>query len=401
MPFFSIIIPVYNKEKDLPHCIESVLMQDFPDWEIVIVNDGSADKSSDVAKEFAKRDERITVVDKEQNEGTHRARKSGVQKAKGKYLLFLDPDDKISINALSEISKAINDSGCPELDIVHYGMKLFGTKEVSNAICDDVERYGNTAFPILKGKSICDAAYLGYNGKQQDWRVVQRVFLSELCKKAFSLMTNDRLGRGQDSYEYFVVSTLAKTQLTRNDLIGYEYYFGDGVTSFNRISVSKFLDIAQQFQACIGAVKHWSNKFKGFSTSEHFENYNIDMLNLLMIDWDIRLNDPEKLEAATEVSKIIGRNETAVQLARLARDKAYGIWVGEFEEKCLDNVVSWIALSEELFDTSLGNYSVDYHEFYDAALGHVVDISDRMLINKGHQGRIDSIITKVKDVLHF
>lgn len=89
---FSILVPVYNVEKYLPQCIESVLTQDFDDYELILVNDGSTDRSADICKKYAAEDNRIKYYSKS-NEGLLLTRRYGIQRAQGEYILFLDSDD--------------------------------------------------------------------------------------------------------------------------------------------------------------------------------------------------------------------------------------------------------------------------------------------------------------------
>lgn len=91
-PFFSIIVPVYNVEKYLRECIGSVLSQTVKDYELILVDDGSTDKSGEICEEYASQDERIKAFRK-QNGGAASARNFGIKNAKGEYLLFLDSDD--------------------------------------------------------------------------------------------------------------------------------------------------------------------------------------------------------------------------------------------------------------------------------------------------------------------
>lgn len=96
---FSIIIPVYNVEKYLPACLDSVLGQSFQDWEAICVNDGSTDGSAVVLQDFAARDRRIKVVD-QPNAGTATARNTGLRMAQGDYIFFLDSDDWLESDSL-------------------------------------------------------------------------------------------------------------------------------------------------------------------------------------------------------------------------------------------------------------------------------------------------------------
>ena len=96
---FSVIIPVYNVEKYLRECLDSVLNQTFSDWEAVCVNDGSTDGSAGILEEYSAKDERFRVIE-QTNAGLSAARNTGMENAKGDYVLFLDSDDWLELNAL-------------------------------------------------------------------------------------------------------------------------------------------------------------------------------------------------------------------------------------------------------------------------------------------------------------
>ena len=92
MPKISIIIPVYNVEKYLSRCIDSVLQQTYKDFELILVDDGSLDNSGNICDEYASRDARIRAIHKP-NGGVSSARNTGLDNAKGKYVMFCDSDD--------------------------------------------------------------------------------------------------------------------------------------------------------------------------------------------------------------------------------------------------------------------------------------------------------------------
>lgn len=90
----SIILPVYNVEKYLPRCLDSLLNQTLNELEFICIDDGSTDKSLDILRRYARKDSRFIIVTQE-NQGSGVARNKGLQLAKGKYIAFLDPDDWI------------------------------------------------------------------------------------------------------------------------------------------------------------------------------------------------------------------------------------------------------------------------------------------------------------------
>ena len=94
MPEISVIIPVYNVEKYLRRCLDSLLAQTFTDWHAICVNDGSVDKSGEILAEYAQRDSRFTVVNIP-NSGPACARNVGIERAQGKYVMCVDGDDFI------------------------------------------------------------------------------------------------------------------------------------------------------------------------------------------------------------------------------------------------------------------------------------------------------------------
>ena len=113
MPKVSVIIPVYNVEKYLRECLNSVINQTLKDIEIILVDDGSTDSSLSICQEYAKKDDRIIVLT-QQNQGAAVARNNGIKIAKGEYLSILDSDDYFDLSMLEKLyNKAVKD----DLDI--------------------------------------------------------------------------------------------------------------------------------------------------------------------------------------------------------------------------------------------------------------------------------------------
>ena len=103
---FSILVPVYNVEKYLSECLDSIIKQSFSDFELICVNDGSTDGSLDILQSYAKKDSRIKILTK-QNQGLLWARRDAIKIASGEYVLFIDSDDKYHD---PDVLKRINDS---------------------------------------------------------------------------------------------------------------------------------------------------------------------------------------------------------------------------------------------------------------------------------------------------
>lgn len=95
----SIIVPIYNQERFLSQCLDSIAAQSFLDFEVILIDDGSTDSSRDICKDFAAKDPRFIYVSKP-NGGVSSARNAGIDKARGEYLLFVDADDILPADAL-------------------------------------------------------------------------------------------------------------------------------------------------------------------------------------------------------------------------------------------------------------------------------------------------------------
>jgi len=137
-PLISVIIPVYNCEKYIAICINSILCQSYRNFELIVINDGSSDKSLEIINSF--NDKRISVINKK-NEGVSKARNIGIDLSSGDYLYFVDSDDYLDINILNSFVDILNkynpdlimcgfysEVGNEKPDIFNYKEKYYGTK---------------------------------------------------------------------------------------------------------------------------------------------------------------------------------------------------------------------------------------------------------------------------------
>lgn len=129
-PIISIIVPVYNVEKYLPRCIDSILAQTFTDFELLLIDDGSIDNSGNICDDYAKKDNRIRVFHK-QNGGVSSARNLGLDNAKGEWITFVDSDDLID-------NETLNDYLRYNADLICQGLKQINAMD--NSI-EDLKKY--------------------------------------------------------------------------------------------------------------------------------------------------------------------------------------------------------------------------------------------------------------------
>ena len=127
----SVIIPIYNVEKYLHQCLNSVINQTLKDIEIVCVEDCSTDDSAKILKEYARKDSRIVPIFHEKNRGCVVTRRDGVRKSTGEYILFLDSDDFLAGNACEKLYKKIKEK---KVDILHFGSTVVANGEVDEIV---------------------------------------------------------------------------------------------------------------------------------------------------------------------------------------------------------------------------------------------------------------------------
>lgn len=127
----SIIVPVYNVEKYLSDCLDSILSQNFKDMEVICVDDASDDNSARIIKEYEKKDEKIKAIFHKKNSGLSATRNSGLKYAQGEYLWFVDSDDVISQGAVERLYRCATEK---DVDVVYFEYKKFSSKQVKGVV---------------------------------------------------------------------------------------------------------------------------------------------------------------------------------------------------------------------------------------------------------------------------
>lgn len=120
VPFFSLILPTYNVESYIGRCLDSCINQSFGQFEVIVVDDVGQDNSIAIARKYVERDCRVKIISNSSNKGTFHARTKGVESSVGAYILFLDPDDELSVDAL----KILHDKIITKpVDIIFFGVE--------------------------------------------------------------------------------------------------------------------------------------------------------------------------------------------------------------------------------------------------------------------------------------
>ena len=195
MSIVSIIIPIYNTEKYLNGCICSVLNQSYKEYELILIDDGSSDKSIEVCKEYVKRNPNKIKFFHQENQGVTAARRLGVYYAKGDYICFVDSDDRISYNALEILMNFVNDDVDVVITDTNFDAIITGNDYVNRLLCGKmpVTLWGK----LFKKKLLINSGALDLDRRinvGEDWYANVRVALCAeriVCLSSSVYLYND------------------------------------------------------------------------------------------------------------------------------------------------------------------------------------------------------------------
>ncbi|MEV0322495.1 glycosyltransferase family 2 protein [Streptomyces sp. NPDC050658] len=148
MPRFSVVVPVHDVEEFLPECLDSILSQDFRDFEIVAVEDHSPDACGQIIDEYAARDPRVHSFHLKENMGPGPARNVGMSRSVGDYLLFLDGDDTLTANSLQAMVDRLNEADGPDVLLYDFARTYWTGEVVRNPLSGHLRQSGPQEFSI-------------------------------------------------------------------------------------------------------------------------------------------------------------------------------------------------------------------------------------------------------------
>ncbi len=178
--FFSVLVPVYNVSPYLRACLDSLLLQDFTDFEAVLADDGSTDGSGEICEEYAAKDRRFRVVHL-QNGGVEKARRAAFENSSGTYVVFLDSDDYVRPGLLSDLHKIIDREAC---DIVAFGYQAFDENGVQVKNRDKVKPglYTGKRLERIRKALIYDKWQRSFNYGSVVYSLCTKAFRAELIR---------------------------------------------------------------------------------------------------------------------------------------------------------------------------------------------------------------------------
>ncbi len=316
----SVIIPVYNGEKFISRCIDSVLNQSFKDIEIIVINDGSKDNTKDILLNYQNQNENIKLINKE-NQGVSQARNDGINLAKGEYIAFIDSDDEIPNNYIKELYDAINNDVDMALCSVEYVNK-------DNIVKLDFQ---NKNYNI---KEFIQSALIGDINPVSAFNVVwAKLFKSEILKEN-NLIFDSNFSYGEDTVfvlNYLMliknIITINKTKysaIVRNDSLSQSFLTGDKLKSYKEIN--------EKLENILNLLDIKDKKYYSKYCVDVFFARTREVLSLA----------PSRKEMLNSLNTLLKSNLVDKQKIKLARKNGKGMALLAFIVKTKNGFLYWI-----------------------------------------------------------
>ena len=294
----SIIIPVYNVEQYLDRCIESVVQQTYKNIQVILVDDGSTDKSGKMCDEWAKNDKRITVIHKK-NGGLSSARNAGIQKATGDYIGFVDSDDWISLDmyrTLFDLCEKYNaDIACGEIT-----PKPDVKRSVKNSGVE-IKQYSSNEYA---------KKYFKIGSQKTVHYAVNKLYKSQVAKKIIY-----PVGLIDEDVEGFAIALINSERIVTTSKIVYYYWQNEKSISYHWFT-EKQLDLITIWndvcQLCESEKPEWLQYAK--------YNYQKSYFALLC---RLAFNDPEEDKKYKETEKYLIKNMKTYEKALLRSEMPF------------------------------------------------------------------------------
>ncbi|EAI8628371.1 glycosyltransferase family 2 protein, partial [Campylobacter jejuni] len=201
MSQISIILPTYNVEKYIARALESCINQTFKDIEIIVVDDCGNDKSIDIAKEYASEDDRIKIIHNEENLKLLRARYEGAKVATSPYIMFLDSDDYLELNACEECIKILDMGGGGKIDLLCFEAFITNAKKSIKKLNIKQGKYNNKEFTMQILKT-----------KNPFWTMWAKIIKKDIYLKAFNMLNlkkEIKINMAEDALLYYPLTILS------------------------------------------------------------------------------------------------------------------------------------------------------------------------------------------------
>ena len=299
----SVVVPVFNVEKYLRECLDSICNQTLSNIEIICVDDCSTDNSLEILKEYEKKDSRIKVLHHEKNKGLLLARKTGVDFATTEYCFFADSDDSLREDACEVVLKQIEEN---HHDVIMYALNVVFKNDFNKQQKNDVLTYFSVKPMQCENEDIFKKCFME---KKYSYNLVGKVVRTEILKKVYSLVVDEHIIMAEDFYTYFLISLFAKTFTCIPDKL-YNYNLGLGITGHSVITFNAFHTTARITLLINDIKKHLAElnfPEEYFKTADSY--YDGHYINCIYW-WYYQIKKEDKAKAFDLLVKYFGKEAT-------------------------------------------------------------------------------------------
>lgn len=296
----SVVVPIFNVENYLERSINSLINQTFKNLEIILVNDGSTDNSKLICEQFKKLDDRIILINKK-NEGVSIARNTGIENARGKYIVFMDPDDSIDLEMYDSLYNAIEKANCDICMCNYNRVENNHIKKIKlpfESGLHEKETIDNLILELVCNKNFGEESVMG-----SPWRAIYR---SDIIREN-NIIFPKNIRPMQDLIFNLQYLKCCESLYIIQDF-HYSYYVneGSGVTSYNPKGFENSVKVYEFVKNCV------TQEIDSDELGNRLKNRWIDLV--LRAIWMVAHKDnPDKLvHKYKEISKILNHDNTVL-----------------------------------------------------------------------------------------
>lgn len=335
----TIIVPVYNVETYLTKCVESILGQTYPYLQILLIDDGSTDRSGEICDQYAALDKRIEVFHTE-NSGLVAARKFGLKYARGKYIGFVDSDDYIEADMFEKMAKIIDES---QADFIHTGFirensqhteTVIGFEDGVFELKNSKDREWFLVKYVLKAKTESSISY----------SIWSKLYRSDLIKSSYILLQNDQQ-YGEDLFN-LCLCILQSRKIALSRYAGYHY-----VVKEESMSHLKHVKYAiKEIELCSNVTRNIYNY-----SEQIYSDLEEDICNFTLYKM-IRLID--QVDSRVSIQKFYFEDIKILKGKKIAIFGAGAVGRDYYAQFCMHRDIEIVAW----FDSNWEKYKYDYSE---------------------------------------
>ncbi len=286
MPKISILIPIYNVASYLEECLDSIVNQTEKNIEIICVEDGSTDNSLQILEKYASTDRRIQIIRHSDNLGLTRTRKDAVDIATGKFCMFVDSDDFLSLDACERLYSEIVQRN---VDVLQFNTEVIPNENTSDSMVKWVTNFMKPSVEKVSAENLVNACFLEHKFNCNLWN---KIWKTSICKEAYSHIKDGYFVSAEDRYATFVMTFFSKTYAGISDVY-YHYRLGVGITGGTKLNLFQFESrcTAASIVNNIREFLQKENRFQDFQ--EAFFSFREDILEDCVDCWYNKLPETE------------------------------------------------------------------------------------------------------------